>query len=94
MIKELQRLMQWKKCSLMKQYHNHKGGRLLMKKKKGKFTEHEETGGPIKLVHGANKTKAPQVTFEQVGDIEEERKPHDPATKILGPPKEVWKTRG
>ena len=63
-------------------------GRLLMKIKKAKFTEPEETEGPMEVVHCADKINAPQDTLEQFGDGQEVREPHYPATKIWGPPEE------
>ena len=44
----------------------------------------------MEVVHCADKT--PQDTLEQVGDGQEVREPHDPETKIWGPPKEILKT--
>ena len=34
----------------------------------------------MEVVQGADKTKATQDTLEQVGDMQEVREPHDPAT--------------
>ena len=43
-------------------------------------------------VHDTDKTNTPKDTLEQVGDVQEVREPHDPATRIWGPPKEICKT--